>query len=269
MAPTEILSPEEARAYRVLCDFCSLLFTENPTEETLDRLIDERALLLEDPFATVAPEAAAELGALLASAAEGDRASFVTGVRRDYSYLFLMVGASHTSPFESVYRTDDRTMFGPTTLEVRESYRAWSVEVPSRGAVPDDHFGFEMAFASRLLALMDGADGAGGSGDANGNLAVGSGGADGDMAGGSDVPGAMGAIDSAAARRATEALGAFLADHVLVFSPVYLRNVGTQAKEPFYRLVAAIAEATVFSLAVALNVQASETIDEQAYLIDG
>ena len=258
MAPTEILSPEEARAYRVLCDFCSLLFTENPTEETLDRLIAERALLLEDPFATVAPEAAAELSALLASAAEGDRASFVTEVRRDYSYLFLMVGASHTSPFESVYRTDDRTMFGPTTLEVRESYRAWSVEVPSQGAVPDDHFGFEMAFASHLLGLIDGADGAAGSDDA-----------DDDLAGGSDAPGAMGAIDSAAACRATEALGTFLADHVLVFSPVYLRNVQTQAKEPFYRLVAAIAEATVSSLAAALNVQASEAIDEQAYLIDG
>ena len=151
MATTDNLSLETVQAYRVLCEFCSLVLCESPSDEVLDRLIEQRALMLEQPFSAVAPAAASQLHDVLARAASEEGAAVKTALRRDYAYLFYMVGSSGTSPFESVYRTDDRTMFGPTTLEVREAYRAWGVQVPGQGSVPDDHLGFELLFLAHVL----------------------------------------------------------------------------------------------------------------------
>lgn len=228
------LSLDAVRAYRVLCEFCALLLGESPSDETFARLADERDLLFEEPFASVAPEAAGELHALLARAGEGDEAVMVEA-RRDYTYLFYMVAASHTAPFESVYRTDDRTMFGPTTLQVRETLRRWGVEVPGAGSVPDDHAAYELAFIAQLLAAKEAL-----------------------LEGGVNAEALPG--DPLAE------VTAFLSQHVLVWMPVYLANVGVRAQEPFYRVVAALAAASVASLAEALDAQPVERIDE-AYRI--
>ena len=228
MATTDNLSLETVQAYRVLCEFCSLVLCESPSDEVLDRLIEQRALMLEQPFSAVAPAAASQLHDVLA---------------RDYAYLFYMVGSSGTSPFESVYRTDDRTMFGPTTLEVREAYRAWGVQVPGQGSVPDDHLGFELLFLAHVL------------GEAERAMA------------GEDEDADASAAASAEAQRALDAARALLADHVLVFAPVFLANVKTRAKEPAYRAVAELAAASIASLAASLGARASETIDEAAYLL--
>lgn len=234
MATESAMTGDAARAYRVLCDFCSTLLAESPSDELLGQLIEQRELLLEEPFSAVAAEAAADLHDLLASADERGRRDFETAAKRDYTYLFYMVGASRTSPFESVYRTDDRTMFGPTTLEVREAYRAWGVQVPDFGSTPDDHLGYEFAFLAHLLgAAADAQD----------------------------------ASEDGISKRALADARAFLSDHVLVFSRVYLENVKSQAKEPFYRHIAGIAEATIASLAAALDARATDRIDEAAYLL--
>ena len=235
MATEPILANETAQAYRVLCEFCSLLLVENPSEETLNRLIDQRELLREDPFSSVAPKEAAALFSLLSEVSTSGSEAFKTEVKRDYTYLFRMVGASHTSPYESVYRTDDRTMFGPTTLEVREAYRAYGVQVPKQGSVPDDHIGYEFSFLAHLMGVAANSEG-------------------------------EGAGDGAPARACDDAR-AFLSDHVLVFAPVYLANVQTRAKEPFYRAVAGIAQATIASLADVLDAHAAESLDEKAYLL--
>ena len=239
MATTDNLSLEMVQAYRVLCEFCSLVLCESPSDEVLDRLIEQRALMLEQPFSAVAPAAASQLHDVLARAASEEGAAVKTALRRDYAYLFYMVGSSGTSPFESVYRTDDRTMFGPTTLEVREAYRAWGVQVPGQGSVPDDHLGFELLFLAHVL------------GEAERAMA------------GEDAPAAA----PAEAQRALDAARALLADHVLVFAPVFLANVKTRAKEPAYRAVAELAAASIASLAASLGARASETIDEAAYLL--
>ena len=243
MATTGNLSLETVQAYRVLCEFCSLVLCESPSDEVLDRLIEQRALMLEQPFSAVAPAAASQLHDVLARAASEEGAAVKTALRRDYAYLFYMVGSSGTSPFESVYRTDDRTMFGPTTLEVLEAYRAWGVQVPGQGSVPDDHLGFELLFLAHVL------------GEAERAMA------------GEDEDADASAAASAEAQRALDAARALLADHVLVFAPVFLANVKTRAKEPAYRAVAELAAASIASLAASLGARASETIDEAAYLL--
>lgn len=230
MATEPVLAIETAQAYRVLCEFCALLLAEPPSDETIDRLIDQRDLFREDPFATAAPVPAAEFYDLLGEADARGREAFKVEAKRDYTYLFRMVSASHTSPYESVYRTDDRTLFGPTTLEVREAYRAWSVQMPCLGSTPDDHIGFEFAFLAHLFGVV---------------------------------------VEKGDAVRACVDARAFLSDHLLVFAPVYFANVQARAKEPFYRIVAAIAQATMVSLAGALDARASEEIDESAYLLVG
>ena len=217
---TPCLSAEACEAYQALCSFCSWALYGDPDLQTLRGFAAERQMFLEPPFSQVSPQAAAELAELLA-VCEGEGAeAFAREVHRDRSYLFYMVGSSHTSPYESVYRSDDMTMFGPHTLEVREAYHAAGVQFDRAATEPDDHAGLEFAFCAHLL--------------------------------GRAAAGDCGAL--AACR-------AFLAEHLLVFGPTYLHNLGLRAKGPFYRCVAAIAGAALESLAGALGAQAVEGVD--------
>ena len=247
-----IMASETAQAYRVLCEFCSLMFTDNPSDDVLDQLIEQRALFKEDPFASVAQEASSALFEALSKSDGPNREAFKADVKRDYTYLFRMVGASHTSPYESVYRTDDRTMFGPTTLDVRDTYRAWGVQVPRQGSTPDDHIGYEFAFLAHVLGIIEKA------GQREDPTT--------DASPGEAVPSAL-AHEAVDAVRAQGHVRSFLSDHLLVFAPVYLKNVQTRATEPFYRAVAAVAAGTIESLADALGARAAETVDTSAYLL--
>ena len=216
------LPVEACEAYQALCSFCSWALYGDPDLQTLRGFAAERQMFLEPPFSQVAPQTAAELAGLLA-ACEGEDAAaeaFAQEVHRDRTYLFYMVGSSHTSPYESVYRSDDMTMFGPHTLAVREAYHAAGVQFDRAATEPDDHAGLEFAFCAHLL--------------------------------GQAAEGDCGAL--AACR-------AFLAEHLLVFGPTYLHNLGLRAKSPFYRCVAAIAGAALESLAGALGARAVEGID--------
>lgn len=217
---------ERAESYQIMCGFCARLFEESPEPELIVKLIDNRGLLLEAPFADSIGETAQKLYEVLDGASKGsseELEAFITEVRRDYTYLFYMVGSSHTSPYESVYRTDDRTLFGPTTLEVRKRYRAQGVQTTEEGSRPDDHIANEFAFLEYLCGTAD----------------------------------------------ATSEIQSFLSDHVLVFAPIYLKNVQTRAQEAFYRSVAGVAEAMLAAMASDFDARPSETIDAQAYLLSG
>jgi TorA maturation chaperone TorD len=143
------------RAYQVIFGLCGQVFSSNPTHETLASLIGLRALLDDEPFSAIAPAASRHLYEALDEAAQNadKTAELLAAVRHDYTSLFLMVGASHTSPYESVYRTPDRTMFGPTEAEVRKLYKRYGVKPAATRSEPADHFGLELIFASALLAM--------------------------------------------------------------------------------------------------------------------
>ena len=211
------------RAFQALCSFCAWALYDDPDPATLADLADRCAMFVEAPFSQVAPQAAGDLARILGDAeAGGDDAwqAFLDGVRRDRSYLFYMVGASKTSPYESVYRTDDATMFGPATLEVRAAYADAGLAFARRANEPEDHAGLEFSFAAHLLGRA----------------------AEGDVG-------------------AKAALGRFLRDHLLVFGPIYLGNLGTRAKTPYYASIAGIADATLAALADELG-EACDGADE-------
>lgn len=166
LAAAASLSSETLRAYQALCAFASWALYADPDEQALRGLCEGRSMLLEKPFSQVAPEASAALAAELAAGAEGPEglAALMEAVRRDRTYLFFMVGASKVSPYESVYRTEDATMFGPQTLEVRAAYRSRGLEFEHAANEPDDHVGLEFSFAARCLGQA--ADGDAGALDA-------------------------------------------------------------------------------------------------------
>ncbi|MEG0070894.1 MAG: molecular chaperone TorD family protein [Raoultibacter sp.] len=226
---------ETLQAYQVLCEFCSRMFYASPASEQIEQLIERRDLFLEEPFFDIAPEESRLLHDLLENAQdESLKTEFFTALRQDYTYLFYMVGASHTSPYESVYRTDDRTMFGPTTLEVRALYRSFEMQLAQAESQPDDHIGLELAFLAHLFNLLQNQ---------------------------------FGSQEDAEAERTLQVLKDFLSEHLLVFAPTYLANVQTRANTGFYRAIASIAYQTLACMAKAFKIEAATTIDVGAYLL--
>ncbi|NPD30693.1 hypothetical protein HLV37_02205 [Eggerthellaceae bacterium zg-1084] len=139
---------ERRDACRVLCAFSALLFDAAPDEGSLAALRTGTDLLREPPFSTVAPQAAPHLAQIL----EREDDALLDELRQDYAFLFYMVGMSGASPYESVYRTDDRTLCGPTTAQVEEAYARFGFEPPATEARPADHVATELAFLAHLLS---------------------------------------------------------------------------------------------------------------------
>ncbi|MDR2586771.1 MAG: molecular chaperone TorD family protein [Coriobacteriales bacterium] len=214
------LPDSSARAYQVLLGLCGILIYTPPDAAALEVLRDQRGLFLEQPFSTVAPDAAKTLSDLL----DGDVDDLRMKIANEHTFIFKMVAQSHASPYESVYRTCDSTLFGPTTLEVREAYRAHGQQFPRMAAEPDDHIGLELQFASTLLDKIA---------------------SDSDEA------------DAKTAEVAQRALRGFLAEHLLVFAPSCLGRVAEASSFGFYRAVAGIALAALTDLADALEVEAT------------
>lgn len=224
------LTDEQLRSFELLAMFCSKFFLGSPDEKTLSGLCEQKELLRDEPFATVCPAQAAHLYDLLDALDSAQKTEdFLCEISQDYTYLFYMVGASRTSPYESVYRTDDRTMFGPTTLEVRNAYHAHGVKVPKEGSEPDDHFGFEMSFVSTLFAKAATA--------AEQNEAQ--------------------QLESIMTDAKT-----FLANHLLVFGPLYLSNVEQKAQSEFFACIARISGVVLESMAHVLEVSPVEELVE-------
>ena len=161
--PDASRASETYEAYQALCAFCSWALYADPSKQTMRGMVEGRAMFREPPFTQVAPEAAEGLARVFDEAARGPEAfdALMRQVSRDRTYLFLMAGASKVSPYESVWRTDDTTLFGPQTLEVRAAYRQGGLAFDRAANEPDDHIGLEFSFAAhQLRAAAEGDEGA-------------------------------------------------------------------------------------------------------------
>lgn len=210
-------SPEALMACQTMCSLASSLLYPGPDRDRLLALAQASGLLRETPFCTLAEGAALRMADVLDDAAADDAAfdALYQGLRQDYAFLFYMVSVSKASPFESVYRTDDATMFGPTTLEVREEYERFGLKLAARDSQPDDHLGIELAFLAELFRRA--------------------------------------LSDDDAAEQCLAAAHAFVHDHVLVFSPVYLGQVAQVARSAFYRDAARMIDAAIVEVAGVLD----------------
>lgn len=211
-------SSEILLACQTMCAFGSSLLYEGPDRERLVALAQASDLLREPPFSELAEGAAARMADALRSAASDEAAfdAFYRDLRQDYAFLFYMVSVSKASPFESVYRTDDATMFGPTTLEVRHEYERFGLKLSASDSQPDDHLGIELAFLAELFARAE-------------------------------------AADETQVATFLDAAWGFMHEHVLAFSHTYLDQAAQAARTAFYRDAARLIDAAIDETAAVLD----------------
>lgn len=79
-----------------------------------------------------------------------------TTIRADHAGLYGTFAVARVAPYESVHRGTDRLVFDVQTLEVRQAYRALSLQAPRLNQEPDDHIGLELDFlAQSCLRALD------------------------------------------------------------------------------------------------------------------
>lgn len=82
----------------------------------------------------------------------GDLKAYEAKLRQDYTRLFIGPGSVKAPPWESVYRSPDRLLFGEETLAVRKFYQSFGVSIKNLYREPDDHLGLELEFMAWLCA---------------------------------------------------------------------------------------------------------------------
>ena len=127
------------------------LLYEYPQKEFYTQLIEER-VLDEIPFES---NPSLQEGMDLIQkwthehAPAGDDGWFDT-LLHDYTRLFIGPDKVLAPPWESVFVQEGRLVFTETTLEVRQWYRRFGLELENLHKEPDDHIGLELAFIANL-----------------------------------------------------------------------------------------------------------------------
>lgn len=82
-------------------------------------------------------------------------------VQTEYLALFLGACEPLAPPWESLYRTPEKLLFGPPAGQVRAFMERFGVEAVEKYRMPEDHIGLELmllAAASEASARQDGGD---------------------------------------------------------------------------------------------------------------
>jgi TorA maturation chaperone TorD len=82
-----------------------------------------------------------------------DAAEALRELKIDYTGLFIEITDKDLSPWESVYFSEERSIFHKRTLKIREWYRKFGLQISNLYKEPDDHIGLEFAFISHLAGL--------------------------------------------------------------------------------------------------------------------
>ncbi|QDR79327.1 TorD/DmsD family molecular chaperone [Sporomusa termitida] len=77
-------------------------------------------------------------------------ADYQKTLQADFNRLFVGPGHLAAPPWESVYRSRERLIFGEQTLAVRAFYRSFGLESKKRHSEPDDHISLELEFMAWL-----------------------------------------------------------------------------------------------------------------------
>ncbi|MDT8902106.1 molecular chaperone [Anaeroselena agilis] len=79
-------------------------------------------------------------------------------VQTEYTDLFLGADEPKAPPWESLYRTPERLLFGPPAFQVREAMARFGVAAAAKYRQPEDHLGLELmllAAASEAASLRE------------------------------------------------------------------------------------------------------------------
>ena len=130
-------------------------------------------------------------------------------VQWDYTRMFTGPGMPKAPPWESYYRTEERIVFSRYTLEVRACYERFGLVSEHKDHEPDDHIGLELEFMAHLCdrcmeALREG--------------------------------------DRRAAVTTLDAQREFLDHHLLLWAPLFCRDVCNNAESDFFLGMARLTE---------------------------
>lgn len=140
----------------LLCGLLGQMLYTQPEREWLQAL-DEGDIFTEAPFAEQQPDVIKGLEALQtwfdAHPGELDDEA-LTALKVDYARLFIGTTEQMLAyPWESVYVNDTPFLFLENTIEVREWYHRYGLEVINFQKEPDDFIGFEFSFLAHLSRL--------------------------------------------------------------------------------------------------------------------
>ncbi|EGO63721.1 molecular chaperone [Acetonema longum] len=71
-------------------------------------------------------------------------------LREDFKRLFVGPGHLEAPLWESVYRTEEKILFGEPTMAVRRFYQSSGAAIAKQNNEPEDHIGIELNFMARL-----------------------------------------------------------------------------------------------------------------------
>lgn len=148
----ELPSSEELGAYAHALRLLGMALYQPPAAELLASM-GAGGLLAEWPLQHDGPDFAHARALMADYLSGGEPAALAPALRADFIALF--VGPDHVAapPWESVYLSRDHLLFDVQTLQVRQDYARFGLEIPRLNREPDDHISFELLFVAHLLDL--------------------------------------------------------------------------------------------------------------------
>lgn len=147
--PVEIHS-QEWQLWRS-CVYLSLarLYRQEPDQEVLQAISEQRGLAcLFEEMNSVLPIVAEMESDISANAYEAG--AYQEQLSEDYNRLFTGPGPLVAPPWESVYRSKERLIFGEQTLAVRAFYHSFGLKATKQAQEPEDHIALEFEFLGWL-----------------------------------------------------------------------------------------------------------------------
>jgi len=190
-----------------------------PTEPFLASLSAEE-LLADWPLASNDPVTKRGLQLLRALFDRAQPAELLPALREDHTALFIGLMQVDAPPWESVYLSRDHLIFDQQTLEVREFYARFGLQIPKLDREPDDHIGYELLFLAHLMA---------------------------------QAAQALDAGDAATAVHALEAARTFFAAHPQQWAAFFIARLTQRARTDYYRGLACLLEGSMKALAPLLD----------------
>jgi TorA maturation chaperone TorD len=208
----------------LLCGLLGRILYEDLDRAWLQTLIAED-VFAESPFGVQQTEIRRGLELMQRWSAEnhgGISDEEMTTLEADRLRLFVGLDRVLAPVWGSVYFTESHLVFQEQTLQVREWYARFGLQMERLHQEPDDHIGLELSFiahlASRAAQAIDEADEA--------------------------------ALDSL-----LQAQRQFLSEHLLRWGPAWARLVKKHAQTDFYRALAHLTHGTLLALADELEIQ--------------
>ncbi len=175
-----------------------------PARDWIQELLAED-VFSETPFGETQPQVIEGLKLMQTwnqAALERPLADAVRELEEDYQNLLVGMREILAPPWESVYLTRERLLFQAPTIQVRQWYRRYGLEIENIGREPEDHLGLELIFVAHLASL---------------------------------AVAALGDGDHARYLELIQAQRDFLQEHLLKWAPKWCKDVIEHAATGFYR----------------------------------